>query len=75
MRKQNITLKAALELIRAKHPAAAPNSAFIDQLITLEKHLGAPSLLALILLLLRLLIMIMITDTTTTTATNNDSDH
>ena len=49
MRKQRISLKAALELIRRVHPAAAPNSAFIHQLMELEKKLGlgTPPLLAL----------------------------
>ena len=43
MRKQGISLKAALEHIRRVHPAAAPNSAFIHQLMELEKRLGLDS--------------------------------
>ena len=48
MRKERMPLKQALEQIRRVHPAAAPNSAFIHQLIKLEQELGltSPSMLA-----------------------------
>jgi protein-tyrosine phosphatase len=40
MRTELMSLACALSYIRERHPAAAPNSGFIHQLMALEKRLG-----------------------------------
>lgn len=40
MRKERISLAAALSYVRERHPAAAPNSGFIHQLMEWEKRIG-----------------------------------